>query len=660
VSGALRRAGYAALGCLLLAALAASAAPAIADGPVTSPLARAGKWLVDSEGRVVIVHGVDIVHKIAPYYPNNFGQQDAQFLANEGFTVARIGFIWSSVEPQPGKYDDGYIRDMIGFNNLLARYGIRTLVDFHQDSWSSSAGGDGAPSWATLGSNFLDDFQDFWDNDPAPDGVGIQTHFVNAWVHVIRPLDASPGAANILGLDPFNEPYAGTDSGCVPFTPCPQFESGELAEFYTRVIAAIRATGDDHVIFPEGIAQNGIAEPSLPKFADPQTAFTFHYYCPITQTATSSSPVDAACSPYEQHGVGNFVAYADRLDVPSFLGEFSCNDADDDNAAMVDLADQDFVSWTIWMYYTYAHDPADCAGQGLLIDDNKPGSMANAKLAKLDAIVVPYPQAIAGTPKSYAYDRSTDTMTLTYQATAVPGAHLAAGALTQIFVPELQYPHGYQVAVTGARVVSAATAPWVELAADPGADVSATITPAADSATQLPLEVWSPETASQLAACARATRASAARSLGPVHLGMTRAQAQRQFAPSSTRGRRYMDFFCTHDDGISAGYPSPRLLRTLSPAERRRLGGRVVLILTASPMYTLRGVAPGTRLAKVARRLHVSRPYKVGANTWYLVPDGPVRGVLKVRHGAIQEIGITDALFGSSHHEAAIFFSSFG
>jgi hypothetical protein len=71
-------------------------------------------------------------------------------------------------------------------------------------------------------------------------------------------------------------------------------------------------------------------------------------------------------------------------------------------------------------------------------------------------------------------------------------------------------------------------------------------------------------------------------------------------------------------------------------------------------------VAPGTRLAKVARRLHVSRPYEVGANTWYLAPDGPVRGVLKVRRGVIQEIGITDALFGSSHHEAAIFFSSFG
>ena len=147
--------------------------------------------------------------------------------------------------------------------------------------------------------------------------------------------------------------------------------------------------------------------------------------------------------------MGNFISYANSLGVPSLLGEFSCNDADDDNAAMVDLADQNFVSWTIWMYYTAAGDPANCAGQGLLVNDSQGGSEANAKQAKLDAIVVPYPQAIAGTPGSYSFDRTSDTMTLTFRAVAVPGARLATGALTQIFVPERKYPHGYHVAISG-------------------------------------------------------------------------------------------------------------------------------------------------------------------------------------------------------------------
>jgi hypothetical protein len=103
-----------------------------------------------------------------------------------------------------------------------------------------------------------------------------------------------------------------------------------------------------------------------------------------------------------------------------------------------------------------------------------------------------------------------------------------------------------------------------------------------------------------------------------------------------------MDFFFICPKGIRAGYPSVALLRSLSKRERRAVKGRAVLLLTANRHYALRGVKPATRLAKVRRRLHVSRAYKVGLNTWYLVPNGPSRGVLKVRHGVILEIGIAN------------------
>jgi endoglycosylceramidase len=292
-------------------------------------------------------------------------------------------------------------------------------------------------------------------------------------------IDRSPGADNIIGLDPFNEPYAGTHSPCVVFTPCPTFESGALASFYGRVIQEIRTTGDTHVIFPEGIAQNGLAQPSLPQFADGQTAFSFHYYCTFTQTSTSNNPYDQACGPHRNYGVGSFVSYANSLNVPAFEGEFSCNDADDDNAPTVDLFDQDLLSWTIWAYYAYAQDPANCSGQGLLVDDTKPGSEANAKQAKLDAIVVPYAEAIAGTPQSYAFDRSTKTMTLSYVAQAVPGATLDPGAATEIFVPARKYPQGYSASVAGGHVTSEPGAAWLEVRADhPGAAVTVTLAPA--------------------------------------------------------------------------------------------------------------------------------------------------------------------------------------
>jgi len=32
--------------------------------------------------------------------------------------------------------------------------------------------------------------------------------------------------------------------------------------------------------------------------------------------------------------------------------------------------------------------------------------------------------------------------------------------------------------------------------------------------------------------------------------------------------------------------------------------------------------------------------FHIGANSWYLAPNGPSTAVLKVRHGIVEEIGI--------------------
>lgn len=160
--------------------------------------------------------------------------------------------------------------------------------------------------------------------------------------------------------------------------------------------------------------------------------------------------------------------------------------------------------------------------------------------------------------------------------------------------------------------------------------------------------------------CAQPSGGLSGRSLGPVTLGMTRASIRKRFARVSTRGRRYMDFFCGHAGGIRVGYPSPQLLRTLPRAERRGLSGRAILVLTASPHYALLGVRPGSHLAAVARRLRVGSGFQVGLNRWYLLPNGASRGVLKVRHGVIEEIGIANRQLTDSSRADRRFLTSFG
>ncbi|HEX3796941.1 MAG TPA: cellulase family glycosylhydrolase [Acidimicrobiales bacterium] len=460
---------------LMVAAICAACLPsasAAAGAPPLPAQSRAGQWIVDAQGRVIVMHGVDLVKKTAPYYPSMFGPQDAAFLVSEGFTVARIGFMWSAVEPEPGHFDDAYIEKIIALNTLLARYGIRTLIDFHQDDWGASTiYGDGAPLWASLGRSADQDFQAFWDNRSGPEGVGIQVSFIAAWQHVVSLIDANASASNILGFDPFNEPYPGSGyPSCSDFAPCAPFETGSLATFYQLVIDAIRSTGDTHLIFPEGVAQNATQVPSLPAFSDPQTAFNWHYYCPVSELVPDVTGLltNLLCTKGDATDFSNIVTYTNRLGAPWIVSEFGANEADPEYAKEVDLFDSHFLTWMFWQY-DGNFDPGDTPLEAIV--NGSPGSEANANQQKLNALVVPYPQAIAGTPHTYSFERSTHTMTLTYSSAPAPGIRLTLGAMTQIFVPRRQYPNGYSVKVSGATVESSGSSTDLLLASTPGSHV---------------------------------------------------------------------------------------------------------------------------------------------------------------------------------------------
>jgi hypothetical protein len=143
--------------------------------------------------------------------------------------------------------------------------------------------------------------------------------------------------------------------------------------------------------------------------------------------------------------------------------------------------------------------------------------------------------------------------------------------------------------------------------------------------------------------CPAASGRLSGRALGPVRLGMTRVRVRRAFAHSRDRRAGTTDSFCLKGGAVRVAVPSSALLHHQTAKAAKRDRGRVVLALTGNRHYALRGVHPGTKLAKVAHRLHTGRGVRIGTNTWYVIPNGASHGVLKVSHGVIGEVGIASA-----------------
>jgi len=130
--------------------------------------------------------------------------------------------------------------------------------------------------------------------------------------------------------------------------------------------------------------------------------------------------------------------------------------------------------------------------------------------------------------------------------------------------------------------------------------------------------------------------------IGPLALALTRSQARHRLTRYVVTHNNF-DNFCLYGGwGIRVGYPSSTILRVIARERLANLAGTVVLALTANPFYALDGVRPGTPLSAVQNRLGVGRAFHIGLNYWYLTAGTDDRGVLKVRGGIIQEVGIAN------------------
>lgn len=429
-------------------------------------LQRAGRWLVDEYGRVVIVHGVNLVWKHAPYVPpdapTGFTAADATWLAEHGFNGARLGTLWAGITPDaPDTVDAGYLDAWARITEQLAAQRIWMQFDLHQDQWNEVYGGEGAPDWAArrpagyetapvFAPRFPQGyftpeqsakFDDFW---AGRDGLR------DGWIRAIGALAARfRDHPYSMGYDLLNEPWSGSSWPECLVTGCPDHYRDRLQPAMELGLRAARAADPDGLVwFEPDQLTGGRATPTFygPVAGENQLGYSWHSYCPQGFFRSQGLPLGSVedCAAFSADMNSRAAAQSERMNAVGLMSEFGATDdlrlLDIDTAA----ADSAFTSWMYWSYKGW-NDPTTADGsQGLFTED---GDLTSGK-PKLRTLVRTYPQATAGIPRELSFDPVTGDFRYSY-------APAELGVPTEIFVSPLHYPNGYDVTVTGGTVAPA-------------------------------------------------------------------------------------------------------------------------------------------------------------------------------------------------------------
>ena len=355
-------------------------------------------------------------------------QRDFAQMRPLGYNAIRLNLSWSLLEPKPGHIDQTYIDRIAQVVGWARRAGIYVILDMHQDAWSkylystsadhctapyqSIRGYDGAPAWASLhtkpvcalgGTRELDpaveeDFAKFFGDAPAPDGVGLQEHFIAVVTALARRFRNDP---TVAGYDLFNEPT---------YFQVPGTDATVLLPFYAKVIGAVSHRVHDfrQLFMIEPGAVRDVTDVS--NITASWASFS-HYrgvvYEPHVYTRTftpRSFPMDG--------GYRSSIADAQHLGLPVWVGEFGCNPSDDATVLTAHYAEQDAfgLSGSLWLWKENANDTNPKAFWGVY------GPPFGAGVPQLDRIRLSarvYPLATAGDLHALSYDAAGSRFTMT-------------------------------------------------------------------------------------------------------------------------------------------------------------------------------------------------------------------------------------------------------
>ncbi|NKZ04910.1 cellulase family glycosylhydrolase [Actinomadura latina] len=264
----------------MVAAGATALAPRARADVVIAPQQQ--DWVFrDDAGRQITLRGFNVSgstklyeNDLLPFRSTADAAKSAQAMRDlTGANAIRFLISWEGVQPAPDRIDYAYLDRAIAQIRAFTDRGFRVLLDYHQDLYSShlfNSGswytGDGAPKWVIdaggypkescgicimWGQNMQTNTAvrkaayDFWRNrvlSTSAGQVGVQDAYLTqakATMTYLKQKLPQPAFQNIVGFDPFNEPFDGGLDGKSGV----DWEKTYLMPFYQRIRTAMDQAG---------------------------------------------------------------------------------------------------------------------------------------------------------------------------------------------------------------------------------------------------------------------------------------------------------------------------------------------------------------------------------------------------------------------------------
>ena len=338
--------------------------------------------LTSPSGITNILHGVNVVKKEPPWYPDlihfstndSLTSEDMANLKKWGINVVRLGIMWPGVNPIQDIFDDKYLNIIENIVNHLAEYGIYTILDCHQDLLSKYFCGEGAPDYIIkdlleIGNQFefpwpfINDLGKDKDGFPhyklcqktkfsnwyfAPvvgnafvqlytKGTKINKAFNEFWQTVAIKFK---GNSNVVGYELLNEPFLGNfyKSPLDFYLHSGAAEKNYIQSFFEDVHNNIRKYDDSHIIFfdpsPFSWDWTGFTEgPGGKKYRNRQI-YSYHVYCQ-TVNANGAPTSPELCHLFDSYQLNIRAKETKKYGCGGMLTEFGA--LDDSPASITEI-----------------------------------------------------------------------------------------------------------------------------------------------------------------------------------------------------------------------------------------------------------------------------------------------------------------------------------